>query len=802
MTGFWQDFRFSVRMARRRPMLTTIAVMSLTVGIAMTTVVFTLINAALLRPLAVEDPGRLAWITEQRTNSVNITLPWPDFVDVRRDQQVFTDISASSQSQFTARVSGRQYVANGEYVSASYFPLLEPRLRAGRLLGAADESPDAAVAVVSERLWRDVSSNAKAFSPLPLLINERPITIVGVVHDDFGGVWSGRRTDMWVPLSQFSTLSPGPDRFNQRGISWLLWIARLKPGVTYDVAAADLNRIESGLAPAIGRTPKVFRVTDGRRGATMGTASLEPTLRLLLLASAIVLLVACGNVANLLLARGAERRRELAVRTALGASRLRVLRLFLIEAGLIAGIAAVAGTVLAVVGASATAPLLLSFGAPIALDLSLDWRTLAFVGAIATLTTMVAGVLPAFGTSNAPTDDATRAATAGRRALRLRHGLLVLQFGCSIALVVSAVLLFRTVDRLRSQPTGFDTDAVALLTVSLRGAALTPEQGRVYLSDALDALRAAPGVEAAGYARVAPVAFGGSRGSLVIPGVTPEGEETEEINFNQVSAGYLEAMGITLTAGRTFTAADDRDQRGVIVNETMAERFWPDGAIGRTILWGPDLPPVPVIGVVQDAKYRMLREPAMPSFYVPMSMAAPGDGTFHVRVASSTAARLPELRELLTRTFPNVPVTQSRTLRMQAELNLSDDRLALRIGFSLAVAALLLAAVGLFGSMSFYVTQRTREFGVRVALGADATRINALVLRQGLLLAASGSVLGLVGTIWTARLVESRLFGVSAYDPVSLLIACGVLTACALLATVLPARRAARIDPMVALRNE
>ncbi len=802
MMGFWQDFRFSVRMARRRPLLTTIAVMSLTVGIAMSTVVFTLINAALLRPLAVEDPGQLAWITEQRPSSVNITLPWPDFVDMRRDQQVFTDMAASSQTQFTARVSGRQHVANGEYVSASYFPLLEPRLRGGRLLGPADESADAAVAVVSQRLWREVAPTATAFSPLPLLINERPITIVGIIDDAFSGVWSGRRTDMWIPLSQFSALSPGPDRFNERRISWLLWMARLKPGVTHAAAAADLNRIESGLAPSIGRTPKVFRVTDGRRGATMGTASLEPTLRLLFLASAIVLIVACGNVANLLLARGAERRRELAVRTALGASRLRVVRLFLIEAGLIAGLAAVTGTVLALAGASATAPLLLSFGSPIALDLTLDWRTLAFVGAVATVTTMLAGLLPALGTSSAPTDDATRAATAGRRALRLRHGLLVLQFGCSIALVVSAVLLFRTVDRLRSQPTGFDTDAVALLTVSLRGAALPPEQGRVYLTDALTTLRAAPGVEAAGYARVAPVAFGGSRGSLIIPGVTADSESTEEINFNQVSAGYLEAMGIPIVDGRTFTAADDLDQPGIIVNETMAQRFWPDGAIGRTILWAPDLPPVPVIGVARDAKYRMLREPAMPSFYVPMSLARAGDGTFHVRVASSTAARLAELRELLTRAFPNVPVTEARTLRMQAELNLSDDRLALRIGLSLAIAALLLAAVGLFGSMSFYVTQRTREFGVRVALGADARRINGLVLRQGLLLAASGSVLGLVATIWTARLVESRLFGVSAYDPVSLLIACVVLTVCALLATLLPARRASRIDPMVALRND
>lgn len=808
MNGLWQDLRFSARMARRKPLVSVVSVVSLTVGIALTAVVFTLINAALIRPMAVTAPGGLAWISEQRQNSVNYTLPWPDYVDIKAAQQVFTDMAASGSTQFSLRADGRQLVTVGELVSGSYFPMLGPRIRAGRPLAEADHQSAAAVAVVSERLWRELAPEARTFAPLQLLINEHPFAIVGVVDDRFAGVMAGRRTDMWVPVVHVSTLSnaPGPNRLVERRMSWLTWIARLKAGVTLDAAAADLNRVEAGLAPTVGRTePKVFRVTDGSRGATMGTAGLEPTLRVLLAAALVVLLVACANVANLLLARGAERRRELAVRTALGASTLRVIRLFMLEAGLIAVISTVAALGLAAIGARLAAPLLVAFGSPIALDLSLDWRTTGFLAALALVATMVAGLVPAVGTvftRGSAIDEATRAATAGRLAMRTRHGLLVLQFGCSVALIVAAVLLFRTLANLRGMPTGFDTDRVVLLTVAPRGAGLPLPETRAYVADMLRRLRETAGVEAASYARIMPVGFIGSRGSLVIPGVTAEGQETDEINFNEVSAGYFEAMGIPVVAGRAFTDAETLSGRAIIVNEAMAKTFWPQGAVGRTILWEPDQPPVEIVGVAKDAKYRSLREATMPSFYIPMGMGRPGDGTFHVRVDSAPDARLEDLRRVLTSAYPNVAVTTTRTLRAQAELNLADDRIALSIGLSLAVAALLLAAAGLFGSMSYYVTQRTREFGVRVALGADARHVSVLVIRQGLRLAVAGTVLGLVATIWTTRVIESRLFGVTTLDPASLALGAAVLTGVALVATLVPARRAARTDPMAALRDE
>lgn len=804
--GLLQDLRFSLRMARRKPLVTAVSVASLTVGIALTATVFTLMNAALIRPMPVHAPADLAWITEQRTSSVNITLPWPDFVDLRRDQQVFTDMTAVAVGQFSLRRDQQQLIADGEFVSETYFQLLGLTARAGRPIGDADAAADSTVAVVSTRLWRELAGN-QDFTPVSLHINERPFTIVGLLDSQFGGVVSGRRADIWVPLSQFPSLTrQGPERFTERRMSWLLWFGRLKPGASLQTASADLNRIEAALAPAVGRSaPKVFRVTDGSRGSTTGTEAMEPTLRLLFAAAVVVMLVACANAANLLLARGAERRRELAVRTALGASRLRLLRLFLLEAGVIAFTSTLAASVLVIAAARLAAPLLTAFGTPIALDLSLDWRTLTFLAGIAILTTLLAGLAPAWSVAmhgHRAGDDATRAATTGRRSARVRQGLLVLQFGCSVTLVVAAALLFRTVGNLRAMPTGFDTDRVGLLTVSLRGAGFTPPQSMAYLHDMLARLRATPGVEAVGYASTAPVGFGGSRRTVNIPGVTPADGSSEEVNYNQVSSGYLEAMGISLVAGRTFTAADDRDQRAVIVNDTMARTFWPDGALGRTMLLSPDQPPVEVVGVVRDAKYRTLREPAIPSFYVPMAASRSGEGTFHVRTSSRPDTRLNDLRQAMTAAYPAVPVTNTRTLRSQTERNLSDDRLALSIGIALAVAALTLAAAGLFGAMSYLVTQRTREIGVRVALGADSRAVHTLVLSQGLRLALAGSAIGLVGAVWTSRSIEARLFGVSALDPTSFIAAALLLTSVALAATWLPARRASRVDPIHALRDE
>ncbi len=809
MNGLWQDIRFSTRAARSRPLVTTVAVLSLAVGITLPTVVFNLLDAAVLRPLAVTDPDELSLITEQRATSVNSNLPYPDFVDWSRDQQAFSGMLASSPIQASVAVQQSTIVVTGEAVSGGYFETLGVPARRGRTLAPSDDlASSAPVAVVSERVWAQVAGATAPFSPTPITVNQRPLTVVGVIDDRFAGVRPGARAGIWVPLTAMQSIDPDriPRLLAERRASWLWLLGRRRPGVTHEAAAAELNRVEAGLAPTVGRSaPKQLRVTDGRRGTDTVPDATRDTLRILLGASLLVLLVACANVAHLLTAQSTERRRELQVRAALGAGRWRLVRLLVVDAGLTAALAGVLGLAAMVPAARLASSMIAVFGTPMDLSVGLDWRTALFALALGTAAALAASVAPAWhvfrAAGAAAPQGGARTMTSGRATLRFRQALLVGQFALALALMVAAALLLRTVAQLRALPAGFDTDRVALLTVDTAAASLTASQREAYLRDAAVRLAAVPGVEAVGLARVIPVGFGGSRMTVVVPEYTPAADEDMELNYNLVGGDYFAAMGINLVDGRPFQP-EDAGRAVAIINETMARRYWPDGqAVGREMFAGsPD--PVTIIGIARDAKYRMLREEPRPSFYVPLTPDALRGGVFHVRTARAPEAALPELRRALTEVSRTVPVTDARTLRSQTEANITDDRVAMTIGVSLAGAAVLLAAVGLFGAMTYQVSRRTREMGIRVALGAAPPRLLSLVLRQGLTLALMGGAAGLVLSVWTTGAIEARLFRVSAFDTWSFGLALALLTAIALAATVLPARRAARVDPMVALRDD
>ena len=809
MAGFWADVRFNVRAAIRRPLVASVAVLSLTIGIAMTTVVFSLLDAAILRPLPVESPADLSLITEQRATSINRTLPYADFQDWNAGQQAFTGMLASSIVQVAIQFTGDTSVVDGEAVSGSYFETLGVGAQAGRVLVNDDDRSGAApVVVVSKRVWERLGGAGRPFTRTPITINNMAFTAVGIAPDRFAGIHVGERAQVWVPLAAMGAADPGRvgRALTSRGTSWLWLMGRRRPGVTHETAAAELNRVEAGVAASVGRpTPKVLGVTDGRRGTDRVPESSAQTLRVLLAAAALVLLIACANVANLLLARGADRRRELQVRTALGAGRWRLIRLLATDAVITALAAGVMGVMIAWPAARLAASMVALFGTPMELDVLLDWRTAGVGIGLGLVSALLASLAPAVhvmvafrGSSN---DAGTRAVSAGRAATRLRQVLLVAQFAMVLALVTTAGLLLRTVENLRSMPAGFDTNRLALISVDAGVTALTGPQVLSYVEEAIRRLAAVPGVEAVGFARIIPVGFGGQRRTVEIPGYQPAPDEDMELNCNLVAGDYFTAMGIPVVQGRGLTSADIGTPV-VVVNETMARQYWPDAqAVGRTIgTGGPD--PVRIVGVVRDAKYRMLREEARPSFYLPAEAPTMRFGAFHVRTATSPDAVLHTLRTVVTEVNPAIPVTDVRTLRSQADANINDDRVAMMIGMSLAGAALILSAVGLFGSMTYLVTQRTRELGIRVALGADGARIHRLVLRQGLGLALGGAALGLLVSIWTTRAVESRLVGVTALDPASFVTAALVLTSVALIATWLPARRAARLDPINALRDE
>jgi putative ABC transport system permease protein len=813
MEAFLRDLAYGWRMIRRRPAMTTVALLSLVIGITLPATVFSLLNAVVFRPLPLERPDELVVVHEIRATGINHNLPYPDFVDYRKAQRDLTDLAAYSMRDVTIRLGTESRVVAAELVSGGFFSTLGVPMHAGRGIADIDDRPGGeSVVVVSEGLWRELNgSEVTGFAPQPITLNAQDFTIVGVAAAPFRGMQVGRDARLWLPLHTQPLISGAgaTNLITRRTASWLTLIGRLRPGATRESAALDLNRVETVLAPQVGRQrPKSLTLAPGRLGDSDLPRSASSGLLLLLGAGVLVLLVAAANVASLLLARASERIREMAVRTALGARRTRLASLMFSET-LILGLV---GASLALVGsrwaASLVVPLMARFGDTVVLDTSIDGRVLAFVAALAATITALTTIAPARGALRALTAgalaDGGRAVSEGKRVGRVRGGLVISQFALSLSLVVASVLCARTVYNLRALPTGFDVDHIALLTLEPSAAQYDVARSRSYMTAVQQRVSALPGIRAADFGRIVPLGFGGARTTVIVPGYQPAADEDMELNFNVTAPGYLDAMGIRLREGRFFNAYDVRERPSVIVvNQTMAARYWRGRSpLGARVRFSEEGPDIEVVGVAEDVKYRMLREDARPSFYVPYAQSAALDGVLHVRTWGEPAAAISSVRQALSEVDANVPVITVRTLQEQAALNVNDERVALFIALTLAAAALLLAAVGLYGSMSYAVRRRTRELGVRLALGATVADIRRLVLAHGLRLCVAGTVIGSFAAIATARLIEHRLFGVKANDPATLIASAVILSIVAVMACWIPARRATRVDPANALRTE
>jgi predicted permease len=808
MSSMLQDLKFAWRLLRRRPALAVVAGASMAAGIALTATVFSLFDAAVLRPLPVAEPDRLAVVLSRRDTGVNHNFSFPDFVDYRSGQRSFVDLLSSGPATVTVRGQSGALVAEAEMVSGNYFELLEVSTRAGRTLLESDLSPSSPpVAVVSESLWHEIAGIGAAFDGRTAIVNGQAFAIVGIVPRGFRGIQIGRDVRFWAPASQQPLVDPSGGRsyWDRRTASWLTILGRLKPGLTLDRGAADLNRIEAVLGPAVDRQEKrALVLAPGSQGDSFLPGATAEPLRLLLAAALLVLIVAAVNVANLLAARASDRDREMAVRMALGAGRSRLVRLLISDALLIGAASSVIALAAAGWLARVVVPLLPGLADPAALDVGINWRVAGVVGLLGLTTTLVASLAPILrvwrrGTAPALAEGGRTVSGNGR----IRRVLVVAQFALSLALVVAAALLIRTLINVRSIDTGLDLNRVVLMEVDPEAAGYDGPRTLQYLTSALGKLGQIPGVMAAGYGRVIPLGFGGSRSSIEVPGYAPKPDEDMEINFNAVSPGYFEALGIALVSGRLPNDQDIAERpRVAVVNETMARRYWPDGAVGRTMRFVGGTPPeLEVIGVVRDVKYRFIREEAAPTFYT-AALQAPRmrGGVLHVRTQYAPGSLVATLRKTLRDVDRNVPVTIVRTLREQRDRNTADEGLAVTIGVVLGGVALALAAVGLFAAMSSAVVSRRREIGVRLALGADPARIVRLVLAGSLRLVLIGAAIGLIGAYWAVQLLEQRLYGVSAHDPASFVISVLVLALIALAATWGPARRAAGIDPIHALR--
>lgn len=802
--GLMTDVRFAARLSRRQPLMTLVAFLSLAVGLGLNILLFTLADAALLRPLPLRDPASLVILLLQRESGFNHNLSYPEYRTLRDRTTTLDGLVAYSGVEATIAGSDGAQTANGELVSGNFFSTLGVPMRTGRMLGVTDDTAAAAPAVViSEQVWRDRLGAAPLSDQSVIVLNGKPFAVVGVTDARFSGMQIGVRSRFWIPIAHGRLLN-GQDFLERPTVSWLTLMGRLRSGTAASAAREELDTILSQSRQSTGTALEPVVLKPGARGDSMLSESLTSPMVILAIAGVVVLLVACFNVANLQLARTDARRFELAVRAALGAHRARLIRLVLIDGLLMAAVAGAAGVWLGLVAKDRAASLIAFYGQPVGLNVALDGRA---VGA-ALLLSLLAGLiisgicaLQSVRGSVGPIAEVRGATTPYRRTQR---SLVVVQVALSMALLTGGALLVRTLDHLRHTELGFDPRGVAVVQVSPEMGRLSRPAAGTYFEAAIQAIKAMPGVRDAAVAHVMPLDFGGSRTSMEIAGYTPRQGEELELNFVRVSPTYFATMALPLLQGRSF---DERDRDGapekIIVNETMAKTYWPDGqAIGKFVRFNDRDPfNVEVVGVVRDAHYRMVREEPHPSFYVPLAQWRSDQGVLHVRFADGGALRLEELRRVVAAVNPAVPVTRVHSLLDQVERNLAEERMAMTLGMTLAAVALLLATAGLYATMAFLVGRRTREMGVRMALGARTSEVRSLVLREGVGLAIGGVAVGLALSIWVGQALQSRLYGVGATDVVSFVSAAVTLTIAALLASWLPARRASHVDPVIALRD-
>ena len=804
MAGFFSDMSFGLRLVRHQPLMAAAGMLSLAIGLGLNIVLFTLANAILLRTLPAAGADRLVLLEKQRETETARDFSYPAFLHLREQSAGMLDtIVAFSSSQALARTTTSlpEWI-NGEIVSGNMFVDLGVKMAHGRPL-TPDDDRDATqpAIVVSHRYWQSRFAG-QALGGQTLTLNNQTFTIAGIAEPSFLGLQLGRDASFWLPIRQASLLQ-GRDLRNRPTTSWLFLLGRLSPGTARDTAVARLSPAWTAYSESLGYGHETLRLLNGSQGGSTALAELVQPLRLLSAASLFVLLIACVNVANLQLARAASRGAEFAVRAALGAGRRRIASLLVADAIILTLPAGLLALGAAVALREPASRLIARVGQPVTLDLSVDVRVLAAALALTIATVLVVGTLSAWlATRKAP---AFGIAAAGRAnvggAGRTQRVMVVVQFALSMTLVAGAALLVRTVSELRASDMGFARN-IALVSVSPGGTFTAAEAAR-YFGLGVEQLQRIPGVEAVAVAAVMPLDFGGSRRTVTIPGYTPAAREDMELNYNCVSPEYFGVMHIPLVDGRVFDARDTATQPPrIVINETMARRYFPGGhAVGRQISFGDGPANVEVIGVVRDARYRTVREAPRPSFYMMLAQEPAISAAFHVRTSGRPEDRLGDMQRTIGGIDPRMAVRRALPLDAQLDRNISNERMARSIAVILGLAALVLAATGLYATMAFAVKRRTREIGVRMALGARATDVRLMIVRQSVILVSLGVAAGLGGAVWAGRAVKSQLYGVSPIDAASFSTAALILGLAAVVAAWIPARRATRVDPVIALRD-
>ena len=865
MHNFLQDLRYGFRMLLKQKGLTAVALLSLALGIGANTALFSVVDAMLLKMLPVREPERLVLFrsvaprefssgsysgnsnTDKETGLRTMTsFAFQSYQRIREQQGPMSEVFAFGGVGLTVSADGQAEAATGQAVSGNYYSGLGVQPALGRLLTDEDDKAGAPpVAVLSHRFWEKRFGSDAAAVGKQINLNNVPFTIVGVSAKGFEGAMGvGTSQDVTVPLAVEPQLYVDPRRSYQNGnVWWLRIMGRLKPGVTAEQAQAQLENAfhqsvvehrvarQTAAKASGGNTisdldpkqyPRLY-ADPGGQGEMHRRRYYAPSLYLLLGVVGLVLLIACANVANLLLSRAAGRQKEIGLRLAMGASRLRLMRQLLTESLMLSVLGGLLGVLFAIWIKDGLLAVSLWGGRGMdSLDPRLDWRVLGFTFALSLLTGIVFGLAPAWRTTRVDLTpslkDTGRSSSAVHRSW-LSRGLVVFQVALSLLLLVGAGLFVRTLLNLQRVDPGFNTHNLLLFEVEPSLIGYKDENLRQIYQRISERVEAVPGVEAVTFSRMALLSFGSSSSSVFLKealAATPDSEgrikPSGEAHRHTVRENFLQTMGIQLLAGRTFGPHDiTTTPKVVIVNQTFANKFFPNqSAIGQRFTYDTSKPDeLEIIGISKDSKYTSQRDEIPPTVYASYRQERPlPNAVFEVRTTGDPAAIVNSMRSVVREIEPNLPVMNVKTQIEQADETLRMERLFAKLLTLFALLAQQLAAIGLFGVLAYAVSQRTHEIGIRMALGADRSSVLKMIVRQGMTLAVIGVILGLVGSYVLTKYLESwvglskMLFGVKVADPLTYGAIAVLLTIVALIACYIPARRATKVDPLVALRYE
>ncbi len=818
MNTLIQDVQYGLRMLVKHKGVSVIAVITLALGIGANTAIFSVVNAVLLNPLPYHQPDRLVALWEKTPENTRSRTAPANFFDWKNQNTVFEGVAAFGRTSLTLTGGGEPEQLVGARVSSGYFPVVGVEPMLGRSFADEEyEQGKGQVVILGHSLWQRRFGADRNIVNRSVTLDGKPHTVVGVMPPGLYPVsplnpgqitFDEQEQNYWLPMS-FTARWAAARSAHVLGV-----VARLKPGISIEQATTDMNTIAARLEQEHTANRGEGIVVNPFMNEVVG--NVRPAMLTLLAAVGLVLLIACANVAGLLLAQHAGRSKEIAIRAALGAGRARLVRQFFIEGALLSLLGTVAGLAIAASGTQ----VLLQFvpaGVPRLAQVDLNWQVLAFTMLLSLGTCLIFGLVPAWQAAkpdlHTTLEQSGRTSGPGAGRLRFRQALVVFQVSVAVMLVIGAGLLIKSFWLLQRVDPGFESERVLTAGLTLTVSKYSePNQINNFHKQLQERLEAIPGVKTATIAYDHPLASNWLDSFEIEGRVLPVDRPGESANFVPVGPDYFDAVGVKLIAGRNFTAQDDQDHPGVvIVNEAFVRSYFPNqNAIGQRMKLGPPdriwksqkLTSFEIVGIARDVKFAGLDAPSAPAYYVPASQAPLEDMTLLVRTTTDPLSIVGAVRQAVWSIDPDQPLSNVSTLEKVVDDSIAQRRLNMLLMGLFGGLAMLLSAVGIYGLLSQAVTQRTQEMGIRIALGAQVSDVLKLVLRQGMTLALAGEAIGLVGAFILSRLIRGLLFGVTPNDVTTFVVVAGVLAVVALLACYVPARRATKVDPLVALRYE